>query len=116
MPVWHSSLPGTERLRIERVQKTALHIILGDKYKSYSHALQLLHVESLFSRRQKLCKTFARKAFNSSKFNNWFRVKKKQSVTRLEQPRLENVHCRLERFEASPVRYLTKLLNGMKHG
>lgn len=34
VPVWHSSLTGEDRLRIERIQKTAMHIIQGSQYKS----------------------------------------------------------------------------------
>ena len=40
-PVWHSSLTGEDRLRLERVKKSALHIMLGEKYKSYSSALRI---------------------------------------------------------------------------
>ena len=40
-PVWHSSLKGEDRLKLERVQKSALHIIIGEKYQSYRTALKL---------------------------------------------------------------------------
>ena len=72
-PVWHSSLTGEDRVRIERIQKTAMHIILGSHYKSYSSALGILALEPLFNRRQKLCKTFAKKCYKSTKFQNWFK-------------------------------------------
>ena len=32
VPVWHSSLTSTDSLNIERVQKSAFHVILGPKY------------------------------------------------------------------------------------
>ena len=38
-PVWNSALTGEDISKLERVQKTVLHIILGDAYRSYSHAL-----------------------------------------------------------------------------
>ena len=38
VPVWHSSLTSTDSLNIERVQKSAFHVILGQKYISYSNA------------------------------------------------------------------------------
>ena len=34
VPVWHSSLTQSNISDIERVQKTSLHIILGDEYVS----------------------------------------------------------------------------------
>ena len=115
VPVWHSSLTGVDRLRIERVQKSALHIILGDRYRSYTSALKLLSLEPLFNRRHKLVKKFAKKCFGNSKFNKWFKINRKQTVTRLDQPRLCQVYCRLDRFERSPISYITELLNRMKH-
>ena len=59
-PVWHSSLTGEDRIRIERIQKSALHIILGISYKSYRSALMVTNLDTLFERRRKLCKTFLR--------------------------------------------------------
>ena len=34
VPVWHSSITMVERCDIERIQRAALHIILGDEYLS----------------------------------------------------------------------------------
>ena len=41
VPVWHNALVGEDRLQIERVQKSALRINLGDKYISYTSALKV---------------------------------------------------------------------------
>ena len=114
VPVWHSSLTDIDRLRIERIQKSALRIILGERYQSYTHAMKTLSIEPLFNRRQKICKTFTRKCFKNSKFNKWFKTNTKTTITRFEQPRLCKVHCRLSRFEKSPISYMTELLNRMK--
>ena len=61
VPVWHNSLNGEDRVKIERVQKSALYIILGESYQSYTSALKSIQLESLFRRLQKLCTTFAKK-------------------------------------------------------
>ena len=37
-PVWHPALTGEQRVKLERVQKSAMHIILSDDYKSSSSA------------------------------------------------------------------------------
>ena len=110
-PVWHSALTGEDRVKLERVQKSALHIMLGESYKSYTSALKITGNITLFERRRKLCITFARKSFNSPKFNNWFKLNDKNTITRQDQPKLCEVYSRLERFEKSPISYLTKLLN-----
>ena len=110
-PVWHSSLTGEDRLRLERVQKSALHIMLGEKYKSYSSALRITGNQTLFERRRKLCIKFARKSLKSEKFKSWFKPNAKHTNTRQDQTKLCEVYSRLDRFETSPISYLTNLLN-----
>ena len=72
VPVWHSSITQQERTDIERVQKSVLHVLLGDSYTSYEYALTLVNLESLELRREKLCLKFAKKAEKNDKHQNWF--------------------------------------------
>ena len=115
VPVWHSSLTGEDRLLIERIQKSALHIILGNRYQSYTSALKLLQLETLFRRRQKLCAKFARKSFKNAKFNKWFKLNDRVTVTRQQGRKFCQVYCRTQRFERSPISYITELLNRAKN-
>ena len=82
MPVWHSSLTGEDRLNIERIQKSPLHIILGDDYLSYNSALNVMKLETLFRRIQKLCTKFGKKCIVSDKFKKWFKADRKITVIR----------------------------------
>ena len=111
--VWHPSLTNEESLKIERVQKSALCIILGTNYKSYRSALKHLQMESLFSRRNKLCKKFAKKSQKHSKFTKWFKPNTRRTITRAKTPAFWEVFARTERFGKSPISYLTKLLNNL---
>ena len=77
--------------QIERVQKTALRIILGDNYITNNVACSLLDVETLENRREILCLNFARKEF-----------KKEENST---------IHLTLE---LNSLPYLTQLLNNSK--
>ena len=81
-PAWQGSLNQAEKLDLERVQKCATHIILGDSYKSYSNALNILELETLESRRYKLALKFALKAEKHTKFRKWFRIKEIRVETR----------------------------------
>ena len=110
-PVWHSSLTGEDRLKLERVQKTAFHIILGKQYKSYNSALKITGSKTLFDRRRKICLKFAQKSLKNSKFKNWFKPTSNETKTRQEKLKFHNVHCRTDRYEDSPLSYLTGLLN-----
>ena len=58
--VWHSSLTLENFQDLERVQKTALRIILQDEYMSYSNALAATGLSTLFHRRSQLCLKFAK--------------------------------------------------------
>ena len=39
VPAWHSGITLAEQIKIERIQKSAAHIILGHSYESYKDAL-----------------------------------------------------------------------------
>ena len=111
VPVWHSSITGEQNLAIERIQKIALHIILGEQYKSYSSALKTLSMDTLRNRRIKLCQKFAKKSSKDSKFSKWFKINEKQKPTRNKKKKYCQVYCRTNRYEKSPLSYLTSLLN-----
>ena len=53
-PVWHSSLSLENRKDLERVQKTAFKIILGNKFKSYENGLKILDLQTLEERRNEI--------------------------------------------------------------
>ena len=111
MPVWHSGLTQCNRYDIERVQRAAMHIILGDSYCTYENALRVMGLETLESRRNKLCTKFAIKSVKHTKHSKWFKMNKKVSVTRQSQPKFCPVFSRTNRFKNSPISYLTEVLN-----
>ena len=109
-PVWNPSLTGDDIINLERVQKTVLHIILGDNYMSYSSALKISGLQKLSERRKKLSLAFAKKTVKSSKLNTWFRLNQNQGG-RTNQPKFCPVSARPERFKKSPISELIKILN-----
>ena len=118
VPAWAPGLTGREIKQLERVQKTALAIVMGDGYKSYKHALQKLGVQTLELRRKEICFTFAKRALKSEKFSQWFcyneepkpNVNTRYAETKIVQ-KLKPVKTRTRRYRRSPIPYLTKLLN-----
>ena len=72
VPVWQPAITAQEKAQIERVQKCALHIILGENYTTYTDALKLMGCENLEERRIKLCEKFVKKASKHQKYQNWF--------------------------------------------
>ena len=70
--VWHSSLTEENVNDLERVQKSAVKIILGDKYVGYKKSLMKLEMLSLSERREQLCLNFANKCLKNSKTKSMF--------------------------------------------
>ena len=111
MAAWNSGLTKAQINQIERVQKCALAIILEEHYVDYNNALETLEIESLSDRRTDLCLKFATKSLKHNKYSDWFCSSEKTVNTRIVKQNLKPVHYRLERFNKSPLSYLTRLLN-----
>jgi hypothetical protein len=112
VPYWGTRITQYEANLLERVQKTALHIIYGDKYKSYEEALTMSKLSTLKDRRKNLITKFAQKSYSNPKFNTWF-VKKDPKVlqTRSTQQHLKEVPFRTKRYGNSTIPIITKIIN-----
>ena len=111
VPVWHSGSTLNEQLDIERIQKSAAHIILGEYYISYKEALTTLGIDTLKNRREKLCLKFGKKAEKHDKFQNWFKPAVYRNNTRQDKFKYCGVLAQHSRFEKSPLSFLTRRLN-----
>ena len=103
VPAWHSGINQIEKIDIERIQKSAAHIILGEEYESYRQAIKTLGLDSLVDRREKLCLKFALKAEKHNKFVKWFKPAVYPQNTRQDKVK----YCR---FRKSPLPFLTDRL------
>ena len=110
-PAWHGAITQEERTDIERIQKSAAHIILGEDYFSYKVALKFLHLDTLQSRRDKLCLNFAKKAEKHPKFQKWFKESDYKQNTRQDKYKYCDVKAKHNRLDKSPLSFLTKKLN-----
>ena len=111
VPAWHGGITQAEQFDIERVQKSASHIILGEQYVSYKSALKTLNIEPLEARRNKLCLNFARKAEKHEKFTKWFKLNEPNVNTRQVKTKYCEVKASHARFQKSPLSILTNMLN-----
>ena len=114
-PVWHSSITAEDSIQIERVQKSALRIILSGRYQLYKNALDQVQLDTLYSRRERLCMKFARKCVESKKICHWFKNDDRESITRQKNQKFRSVYCRTMRYDKSPLSYITRLLNLSKY-
>ena len=97
---------------IERIQKSAVRLILGKKYSTYQEALQRLNIQTLKERRKQLCVNFAQKCLETSKTKHMFRsnIKKHTMETRHKRKFIES-KVKTSRMKNSAIPYMEKLLN-----
>ena len=96
----------------ERVQKSALRIILRDQYVNYRNALEVLGLQSLDERRESLCLKFAKKCLQVEKFKSMF--PKKQQAHSMKKRETEKFLMRRSftgRHQKSAIPYMQRLLN-----
>ena len=110
--LWHSSLTVKNIIDFERVQTSAVRIIIGRKYESYSDTLRSLKIDTLFERREKLCLRFAKKALSVENFKHLFPLYKKQhDMTTRASMKYEVCKTSSKRFNVSTIPHLQRSLN-----
>ena len=110
--VWNSGLTKGQINDLEKIQKVALKIILGDKYYSYSTACHYFSLKSLSDRRLELCTKYAIKLYKSDRCEQFFDLPKVNT-------RCDNLviisQSRTKRCYNAPHNYLARLVNENKH-
>ena len=111
---WSPGITSGQVAQIERVQKAAFAVILGDDYIDYRNALAMLGLQTLSERRKALCLKFGKKCLKSEQYKHWFVERPdqvQQTQTRSIKTSLLPVHTRTKRYSKSAIPYLTTLLN-----
>ena len=114
--VWEPGLSQLESKQIERVQKSAFSIILGDNYITYDCAIDLLERKKLNQRRYDLCLKFAKKSQLHPKYRNWFTFSPEgpepiDTRSEKQEHKFKQVKTRTDRYRDSPLPFLTSILN-----
>ena len=69
---FHSSLTQNEIKSLERLQSTCLRIILQENYVSYSSALEMTGLQTLYDRREERCLNYGLKSIKHSQNSRFF--------------------------------------------
>ena len=113
--VWHSSLTKENIEDLERVQKSAVRIILGkeyDKFESYEDALSKANLEPLECRREELCEKFAAKCLKNDKTKSMFPIKDKtHNMLTREEEYFDVKFAHTGRLRDSAIPYMQRMLN-----
>ena len=108
--VWHSSITKGEQKDLERTQKVALKIILGQSYSSYADSLKVTGLETLSARRTKLSLNFAKKCAKNDS-TSWMFPLKVNTVDIRDPEKFIVTNARTERLFNSAIHYIQRLLN-----
>ena len=111
VPVWAGQISKEESRRLEIVQKSALKIILEEKYESYGKALEYVRLDKLEDRRKILAFNFAKNAQKHPKFKHWFQENNLIDRTRSQKLQFLPVKGNKKALKKSPIGYMTELLN-----
>ena len=110
--MWRSSLTEKNKNDLERVQKSAFKIILGDRYKSYKKSLIELDLATLEERRESLCLNFALKAIGNEKTKHMFPLKNlKNKIQTRNFEMFEVQKANTDRLRNFAMIYMQRLLN-----
>ena len=109
--IWNSGITKGQVHDLEKIQKAALKVILGENYKTYDTACDFFEIKSLSERRLDLCTNFALKLFESDRSRDFYTHSSKISNTRSDQPPLLENLSRTSRCYNAPHNYQTRLVN-----
>ena len=110
--VWHSSLNKKNRKDMERVQRAAVRVIMGNDFTNYKNGLKYLNLVTLEKRRELLCLKFAKNCLNNGKVKNMFPLKKsKHNMKKRKQKKFKTTRSKTKRMQKSALPFMRNLLN-----
>ena len=114
--IWHSSLTQENVTDLERIQKNALRNILQDKYTDYKTALEILNLETLEARRNKLMNRYSKQCLKLDQTKHLFPLKETFHCMQTRKGnKYELNKTYTERYRKSTVPFIQRLLNEEKN-
>ena len=110
--VWSSSLTQNNIKDLERVKKSAVRIINGKSYESYTETLKELDMKRLSERRDLICLKFAKTSLRLDNFNKLFPMQKNiHDMETRQHERYHVVRSYGKRNTVSAIPSMQRLLN-----
>ena len=109
--VWNSSLTRKNIRDLERIQKVAVKLIIGNRYE-YQEALQILNLPTMKTRRKMLTERFAVKCVKNKKTSTMFQQSNTKHKMKLRKTKKYHESKALtRRFQISAIPTMQKILN-----
>ena len=111
-PVWHSSLSQENINDLERIQKSAVRLIMGKRHVNYESSLLKLNLQKLTKRREDLSMNFAIRTIMNKKVRHMFPLRnEKRSYKRRKTEKYIVRKEKTNRLKNSAIPYLQNWLN-----
>ena len=95
-----------------KIQKSALRLILKERYIDYKHALNVMKLDTLEIRREKLCLKFAKACVKNDKLYDMFpKSRNPHSMDLRHNDKFMITKARTERLQRSAIVNMQRLLN-----
>ena len=108
---FHSTLTLEQSNKIKRIQKTCLLVILGKMYISYTSALEMCGLSTLFSRREKRCLEFSLRCLKNKRTRDMFPLKPKYKQDIRTRDIFEVNFSRTTAYKNSTIPFCQRMLN-----
>ena len=89
--VWGNLLKEENKLDLERTQKSFAKLVLEEDYKTYENAFNILHLETLESRRTKQTLSVAKTSLADGHFHELGKKKKTEEGLRTIKTKQDNL-------------------------
>ena len=109
--VWHYSITNEENGDLERVQKAACKVILGERYSDYASALDDLNLDSLEKRRKTLSLKFAKKCLKYNQTKDMFPLNNNDAIEVRNRDTYQVQFAKGSRLLDSAIPQLQRALN-----
>ena len=102
---------------LKKIQRIAPKIIVKEKYQNYENALNILELDTLKDRREKICLAFAQKVLKNKTMKHFFPPNTNKNYMKTRDPKhIEVFHANTERYlkkktnhlHAEPIKYKNK--------
>ena len=111
VPLWHSAITKKQSAQIERIQKSALSIMLDENYTNYEVACTIVQLEPLWSRKENICVKFIKKNMESGA--PLLDPYHKPLNTRYKGGKVHEPFCRTTAYQKSCIPFLAHLYNNL---
>ena len=111
--VWGGSLTTENVNDLERTQKAFCKLIMEEDYRNYNHALRVLGLKTLETRRKKLTLDFAKRSIMDNKFRDLFPIRQKaHTMETRNKEKFKVTHANTHRYSKAAIPTMQNLLNG----